>query len=148
MNPIRDFKGFIAEGIVRKQAPDISRASYLVNEAAKSLASIRRLFQKMGVGDEDANNYVKLCYDVVMEMIRAKMLIEGFNASGQGAHEAEVAYLRELGVNESDVQFADQMRYFRNGITYYGRIMDADYANKVIEFMNRVYPKLKGFLEK
>ena len=54
-----------------------------------------------------------------MEIIRAKMLLRGYNASGYGAHEAEVSYLRNLDFNETDVQFLDQMRYFRNGMLYF-----------------------------
>jgi len=40
-----------------------------------------------------------------MELIRAKMLIDGFNASGHGAHEAEVSYTRKVGFKETEVQF-------------------------------------------
>jgi len=76
-------------------------------------------------------------------MIRAQMLLEGYNASGFGAHEAEVSYLRVFGFDERDVQFADQMRFFRNGMIYYGTIMDREYAEKVIEFTKRMYAKLK-----
>ena len=74
-----------------------------------------------------------------MELIRAKMLLEGFNSSGKGAHEAEVAYLRELKFSESDVQFANQLRYFRNGITYYGKRFNKDYALKVLGFLDKIY---------
>ena len=77
-----------------------------------------------------------------MELIRAKMLLEGYNASGQGAHEAEVSYLRVLGFSEKDVQFADQMRFFRNGMLYYGKILDKEYAEKVVDFVKQTYPKL------
>jgi hypothetical protein len=147
LNPIRHFRDFISEGIVKKQAPDRSRAEYLVNESIRSHRFVSRLIKNEGVSDDNANSYVKLCYDIVMEIIRAKMLSGGYNASGQGAHEAEVAFLREIGVSETDVQFADQMRYFRNGITYYGKIMDSEYAKKVVEFMDRVYPVLKGLVE-
>jgi len=71
----------------------------------------------------------------------------GYSASGQGAHEAEVSYLRELGFSEKDVQFADQLRYFRNGILYYGTSIDKEYADKVLEFTKTVHSKLKKFLE-
>ncbi len=71
------------------------------------------------------------------------MLIWGFNSSGQGAHEAEVSYLRELNFKEQDVQFADQIRYFRNGMLYYGTLLDKEYAEKVINFTRRIYSELK-----
>ena len=83
-----------------------------------------------------------------METIRAKMLLDGFNASGYGAHEAEVAYLRNLGFSESNVQFLDQIRFFRNGMLYYGTIIDKEYAEKVYEFLGKIYPKLLSEINK
>lgn len=71
------------------------------------------------------------------------MLEQGFNASGRGAHEAEVAYLRKLGIKESIIQFADQLRYFRNRIMYYGKEFDSEYAEKVFLFLKNIYEKLK-----
>jgi hypothetical protein len=62
-----------------------------------------------------------------MELTRAKMLIEGLNASGFKAHEAEVIYWKNLQFKEIDIEFLDQMRFFRNGMLYYGKIIDKDY---------------------
>jgi hypothetical protein len=45
--------------------------------------------------------------------------------------------------DENDVQFADQTRFFRNGMLYYGTIIDMVYAEKVIEFLRKIYSKLK-----
>ena len=76
------------------------------------------------------------------------MLLDGFNAGGKGAHEAEVSYLRNLGFNEQEVQFTDQMRFFRNGMLYYGTIIDTEYAEKVIEFTKRNYIRLKDMVKR
>lgn len=101
------------------------------------------MLQKIKLNDNNANNFVKSCYDILMEIIRAKMLAEGYNASGFGAHETEVSYLRNLGFKEQEVQFADQMRFFRNGILYYGTALDKEYAEKVVEFTKKSYLRLK-----
>ncbi len=82
-----------------------------------------------------------------MELIRAKMLLEGYNASGFKAHEAEVSYLRKIGVRENEVQFVNQMRFFRNGMLYYGTIFDEEYAKKVIEFTKKIYGSLTKSLK-
>ena len=87
--------------------------------------------------------FVKQCYDILMELVRAIMLLQGYNASGSGAHEAEVSYLRKLNFSEKEIQFADQLRYFRNGMIYYGTMLDKNYAEEVITFTKRVYSKLK-----
>jgi len=75
------------------------------------------------------------------------MLLDGYNASGFGAHEAEVAYMRNMGFSEQETQFADQMRFFRNGMLYYGTRLDKEYAEKVIEFTKKTYPKLKEMVK-
>lgn len=141
MSPVKKFEEFIKEGIVKKQAPDLSRANFLLQETEKAYQFINLLLKNIQLSNDNANSIIKLCYDIIMEPIRATMLREGFNSSGQGAHEAEVAYLRELGFSEADVQFADQLRYFRNRIMYYGKPLDREYAEKVLNFLNKIYPK-------
>jgi|SRR3989338_5148620 len=143
MKAIKRFEEFIKENIVKKQNIDKSRASFLIKEAENSYNNLLVKIQKIELSDHNANDFIKSCYDILMEMIRAQMLLEGYNASGFGAHEAEVSYLRVFGFDERDVQFADQMRFFRNGMIYYGTIMDREYAEKVIEFTKRMYAKLK-----
>lgn len=142
MRAIRNFQNFIKDKIVKVQKPDKSRAEFLAKEAENSYSFLIEKIEKIGISKNNANDYVKSGYDILMELIRAKMLLGGYNATGQGAHEAEVSYLRALGFNENEVQFLDQLRYFRNGILYYGTILDEEYANKVIEFTKRIYKKL------
>jgi len=146
MKAIKSFEDFIKEGIIKKQSPDKSRAEFLIKEAERSYLSFLDLLKKIELKDNNANDFVKSCYDILMEIIRAKMLLEGYNSSGYGAHEAEVSYLRILGFNEKDVQFVDQIRFFRNGMLYYGTILDKEYAERVIDFLKRIYPKLKEML--
>lgn len=142
MRGIRPFKEFEKLRIVKKQAPDRSRSEFLMEEAERGYAYLLELIEKLGVNENNANDFVKSCHDIIMELIRAKMLMNGYNASGFGAHEAEVAYLRVLGFSEKDVQFADQIRYFRNGMLYYGTRLDKEYAEKVIAFTKEMFPKL------
>jgi hypothetical protein len=69
------------------------------------------------------------------------MLEQGYVSSGQGAHEAEVAFTRNLGFTENNVQLLDQLRYFRNGILYYGKRFDKEYAERIILFTKTVCKK-------
>ncbi|MDO8622926.1 MAG: hypothetical protein Q7R52_01665 [archaeon] len=137
------FRDFIKKGIVKIQNPDKSRAEFLIKEAEQSYNYLAELIEKIGVKNENANDYVKNCYDILMEIVRAKMLLKGYNASGLGAHEAEVSYMENLGFKDAEIQFIDQMRFFRNGMLYYGTILDKEYAEKVIEFTKKIYSKLK-----
>lgn len=147
MKGIKNFDEFIKKNIVKKQSVDKSRAEFLVKESENSYNNLLEMVQKISLSDNNANTFVKPCYDILMELIRAKMLLEGYNASGIGAHEAEVSYMRILGFEEKDVQFADQMRFFRNGMIYYGTIMDKEYAEKVLEFTKKMYPRLRRILK-
>ena len=144
MRAIRNFEDSIKEKIVKKQSIDKSRAEFLIKESENSYNNLLEKIQKIKLSDDNANDFVKSCYDILMGIIRAKMLLEGYNASGFGAHEAEVSYMRVLGFDENNVQFADQIRFFRNGMLYYGTILDREYAEKVIEFTKKNYKKLSG----
>ena len=146
MKGIRRFDEFLKENIVKKQGIDRSRIGFLIKESEKSYHNMLNMVEKLKVDDDSANLFVKSCHDILMELIRAKMLSAGYNASGFGAHEAEVSYMRVLGFSEKEVQFADQIRFFRNGILYYGTQLDKDYAEKVISFTKEIYPKLKEYL--
>ncbi len=129
--------------MVRLGSPDNSRAKILVAEAKQSELFLQSIIISVGVTDETANNVIKLVHDIIMEKIRAVMLAKGYIASGQGAHEAEVAYLKELNFSEQDIQFCNQLRYFRNGISYYGKRFDKTYAEKTITFLSSFKKKLK-----
>jgi len=144
MSRVREFDEYIEKGIVKKQTPDKSRAEFLIKEAERGFANLTEQIDKMGIGNNNANNLIKDCYDILMELVRAKMLSRGYNSSGFGAHEAEVSYLRVIGFRENEVQFVDQMRFFRNGMLYYGTILDKEYAEKVIKFTKDNYKKLKN----
>ena len=136
------FEEYLNKGIVKRKSPEKPRAEFLFNEAKRSKLAIEKRLQKEKIEDLNSNSIIKDAYDIVMSFIRAKMLIKGYSASGLFAHEAEVSYLRELGFKENGVQFLNQLRYYRNGILYYGKILDKEYADKVIAFLNNVYPKL------
>jgi len=143
MKAVKSFNEFIKLNIVKKQSKDKSRAEFLIKEAERKFKSLKERLEKIGIKEDNANDYIESCYDILMQLVRAKMFLEGYNASGIGAHEAEVSYLRNLKFSEVDVQFTHQLRYFRNGILSYGTNLDKEYAEKVLSFLNKIYPKLK-----
>ena len=148
MRLLKQFEECISLGIVKKVSPDMERAKSLVKESERKMISMKQKEEKLGITLLNANDYVEYCYDLLMHIVRAHMYLEGYSSSGQGAHEAEVSYLRILDFSDKDVQFADQMRYFRNGILYYGTVLDVVYAEKVIAFTKKVYPKLSSLIQK
>jgi len=143
MSKLKEFGEFVEKGVVRKGFPDKPRANDLVEGARRKNKSLKIILDKIGLNDENANDILEYCYDIAINFVRAQMLGKGFNSSGRGAHEAEVSYLRELNFSEADVQFMNQLRYFRNGIMYYGKRFDKEYAEKVLDFLERFMGKLK-----
>lgn len=143
MMPLKTFGEYLKEGTARKQSPNKLRARSLISESEDSYKILLSFVKKIGIDDSNANHIIKNAYDIIMELIRAKMLSDGFGTTGKGAHEAEVSYLAEIGFGNKDVEFANELRYFRNGIMYYGKKFDKAYAEKVLEFLRRICPLLK-----
>ncbi len=143
MRPLKVFEEFIGNGTVIKISPNVPRARSLVGEAGRRKRFLDEMLKKIGMNDDNANIFIENSYDILIGLIRAKLLIGGFDSSGRGAHEAEVSYMRKLGFPESDVRFMNDLRYYRNGILYYGKQFDVDYGKKVIGFLRRTFTKLK-----
>ncbi len=141
------FEEFIKEGIAKRMGVNKNRAENLILESERKRRNLKKSLEKIRVEDENANDYVEDCYDILMNLVRAKLFLDGYSTGGLGAHEAEVSYLRVLGFSEKDVQFVNQMRYFRNGILYYGTRLDKEYAEKALEFSEGIYFKLRGLLK-
>lgn len=82
-----------------------------------------------------------------MELIRSKMLIDGYKAVENFSHEAGVSYLLLLKFSENTVSFVNELRYSRNSVVYYGGLLSVEYAKKVFEFTKNIYLELKEFVE-
>ena len=139
----KNFEEYLTKGVIKKCSINKSRAEFLIEESEKSLRGLKKRIDIMEIDDDNANSIIKDCYDILMELIRAKLLLDGYNSSGQFAHEAEVSYLKKLGFSDYEVGFINDLRYFRNSINYYGKILSVEYAKQVSNFTNKIYPKLK-----
>jgi len=143
---LKSFDEFLSHGIIKKQSVNKQRAKSLVKEAYDKKQFLTIALNKIPTKDMNSNFVIDSSYDIIMELIRAKMFLDGFNSSN--SHEAEVSYLHKLDFSEYDVRFLDELRYNRNGIKYYGALFDKEYANKVLEFMEKIYPRLKSIIDK
>ena len=146
MRGILSFEEYIKKRIVVMQKPDVSRAKFLIEEANKSFLGLRQRIEQIGINELNASSIVKDAHDIILELIRAKMLMEGFNASGTDAHKAEVAYMDKLDFSKVEVEFMDEVRFLRNGVLYYGTKLNKEYAEKVLNFLNKNYPKLLAMI--
>ncbi len=138
---LRIFEEYLSNGSVKKVLSNKARAESLFKEAESKKEFMDLVIIKISLEKTNPNFIIESSYDIIIEMIRAKMLIAGFNS--EKSHEAEVSYMRKLNFEEKEIIFMDELRYYRNGIKYYGKIFDLEYAKKVLDFLNKTYPLLK-----
>jgi hypothetical protein len=147
MRLLKQFKEYVDLGTIKKVSSDILRAKSLSFESNRKMKCLIERVEKLEITKDNANDYVEYCYDILMHLIRAKLCVDGYSSTGIGAHEAEVSYLRILEFSEKDVLFMDEIRYYRNGILYYGTSLDLEYAIKVVDFTKKKYSVLKEILK-
>ena len=147
MRALKTFEEYCREGIMLKGKADIERAKSLIDESDRKMRSLHTNLEKVGITEDNTNDYIEQCYDAILMNVRAILYSKGYSSSGQGAHEAEVAYLRVLKLSDKEVVFMNELRYLRNGVIYYGKLTDKEYAAKVIEFTKKIHPKLRKLFE-
>jgi len=144
MIALRKFEEFIFLGIITKQNSDNERAKNLILESEGKLKFFKKVKNKLGTEELSPNYVIETCYDILIELLRAKLLTRGYKTD---SHEAEISYMRNLNFSENEVIFMNELRYFRNGIKYYGRIFTKEYTEKVFIFMEKIYLKLTKLLK-
>jgi len=141
MRNLFEFEYYLKKGIVKKRRPEKSRAEFLIEESKKSLIGLKLRVEKMGIDKFNANSIIKDIHDIIVQSLRAKMLLAGFYASGNYAHEAEVAYMKKLEFNDFEISFVNVLRASRNGINYYGKSFEEKYAKECYAFLIKNYKK-------
>ena len=139
---LKKFEEFIKEGTITKGRIDMQRAKNLLLESKRKMNSLAINLKKVGIKNENANDYIEYCYDILMLLLRSKLYAYGYFSNGQSAHEAVVSFAREIGFSEEKVKFLNELRYIRNGILYYGKQLDTEYAKKVVNFLKSNYSQL------
>ena len=141
------FEEYVEQGIIKKCSVNRPRAKFLIDEAEKALRGLNKRVELMGIDEDNANSIIKDCYDIVMELIRAKLLLTGYCSAGQFAHEAEISYLKKFEFSDNEVSFMNELRYFRNSVTYYGKLLSVEYGKQVVDFTRKIYPKLNKLVK-
>lgn len=136
---MKEFKEYLIEGLVVKQRPNVNRAKSLIEEAMQKKSFLDITIKLIPKDKWNPNVICEQCYDILMELIRAKMFAKGYNSN---SHEAEVSYLQILEFNDTDTKIMNELRYYRNGTKYYGTILNIEYAEKILAFLKKHYKKL------
>jgi len=134
---MRTFEEFLKQGLVKKKKKDEARAKSLIEGAEKRKAVMEKY---LPLNAETAVQITEECYDIIRELLEAKLSNEGYKSYN---HEAVISYLAELGFSKDELIFVDTLREIRHGTKYYGKIVNEEYAQKVKEFLDKIYLKLK-----
>ncbi len=82
-------------------------------------------------------------YDVVHKLIEALTLREGIKVKGEGAHQELIDYVaKEKKIDEHMRVFLQQMRDYRNRISYEGFMINKNYINLNKEIIKRIIKHL------
>ncbi len=95
------------------------------------------------LNQETAVQVIEECYDVIRELLEAKLRIEGYKSY---SHEAVASYLTSLGFSKDAIIFFDKLREIRHRTKDYGKVVSEEYAKKVKEFLGQVYPRLRKII--
>ena len=96
--------------------------------------------------EKNAKYIVENIYDILRELIEAKLALNGFKSY---SHEATILFLKKFPeFKESEIRFMDNLRRIRNGIKYYGKDIEINETRKVIDFSRFILPKLKSLVKK
>lgn len=137
---MKSFEEFVKIGEVKRQNSNPSLASALIKSSEKCLNFVK----KLEINNENAEHIVQDCYDIMREIIEAKLSLEGYKSY---SHEATIIFLKRFNeFTESEIDFLDRLRKVRNGIKYYGKEANANEAEKAIEFLDKMLPKLKKLI--
>ena len=97
------------------------------------------------INEENAEYIVAEVYDVIRELVEARLSLEGYKSY---SHEATVLFLKKFkDFSESEIYFLDNLRKIRNGIKYYGKEADAEEARRTLRFLDIMLPKLKKLIK-
>ena len=86
-------------------------------------------------------------YDVIHKLMEALSMVNGIKANGEGAHQELIDYIaKQYNFDEQTRQFLQQMRIYRNRISYEGFMVHENYINlnqeKIKEIIEKLFDEL------
>ena len=103
--------------------PDKQRAESLKKMAEITLERLKNIDRQ-----RYPSNTLLDYYDSLHKLMEALSLKEGIKTKGEGAHQELIEYMAKKGIiNEQTRQFLQQMREYRNKISYEGFMINKNY---------------------
>ena len=87
-------------------------------------------------------------YDIIHQLMEALTLLEGIKMKGEGAHCELIDYICEKNkISETDREFLQQMRNYRNRISYEGFSVKSGYIERNESRINKIISLLSGLVK-
>lgn len=129
-----DWKECTEQNLSVKVTPDTGRAKSLIETAKERIESARE------PGERTANFVFEDYYSSALELAHAIAILDGYKISN---HVCLGYYLRDV-LERRDLYIVfDELRYRRNALTYYGKMMDFGTAKESIEKCRKLVGDLK-----
>ena len=109
--------------MIAKITPDKQKARALIKMAEITLERLEKT-------DREAypSNTLVDYYDIMHKLLEAIALKKGSKAKGEGAHQELIDYIaKQQNINEQDRQFLQQLRDYRNRISYEGFMINQEF---------------------
>src|SRR3989338_9045329 len=118
------------------------------SEALKKMAGIT--LERLGETDREKypSNTLLDYYDAIHKLMEALTIKKGIKVKGEGAHQELIEYIAKQGnVDEQTRQFLQQMREYRNRISYEGFVVHRNYIHLNKEKIQSIIDCLLGELK-
>jgi len=137
---MRDFKIFLEEGSVKKITPNISLVKSLVSDAVKRL----NFYKKLKLNNKNSKYVLENIYESLRELADAILIKDGYKSY---SHEASIVYLLKYNLSSIDINKFDNFRKIRNNSKYYGKPVDLEDANEIVELSEKLLNKINDILK-
>ena len=87
-------------------------------------------------------------YDIIHQLMEALTLMEGVKMKGEGAHCELIDYVcKKYKISETDREFLQQMRNYRNQISYEGFSVKSEYIERNESRINKIISQLSSIVK-
>ena len=130
--------------MIKKIHPDKQKSSSLKEMAEITLERLK------GTNTEKyPTNTLTDYYDIIHKLMESLNLINGIKIKGEGAHQEIINHIcKEYNFNEQTRQFLQQMRDYRNRISYEGFNIHKNYISLNQDKINQIIKNLFNILNK
>ncbi len=129
---------------MKKVMIDKQRAIALNKTAIKTIERINETNT-----EKYAANILKDYYDAIHELLESITYLDGIKISGKGAHEKLINHISRIyNLGESNRIFLQELRSYRNRISYEGLSIDIDYVIRNKDKICVIVENLKAIIDK